>query len=76
MTLQEALTSTVEAELAASNKTKTELAKTLQISPRSLQNRLRAKTSWTTDEIEKISNFLDMTPWMLINLSHDRATRK
>lgn len=75
MELQEAITVTTEAELAALGKSKTDLARALHVTPRCLQNRLSKKSSWTTDDIDVIGRFLGFSTWEFLQIASERSLR-
>lgn len=72
MNVQQGISQTVEAELAARRKTKTDLAETLGITRKNLYQRLANHVSWSVNDLEEVSNFLGMSYWQLMDNAEQR----
>lgn len=72
MNVQQGISQTVEAELAARRKTKTDLAETLGITRKNLYQRLANHVSWSVNDLEEVSSFLGMSYWQLMDSAEQR----
>lgn len=73
---QQGISQSIEAELAARRKTKTDLAETLGISRRNLYQRLANHVSWSVNDLEEVSNFLGMSYWQLMDSAEQRINQQ
>lgn len=76
MNVQQGISQSIEAELAARRKTKTDLAETLGISRRNLYQRLANHVSWSVNDLEEVSNFLGMSYWQLMDSAEQRIDQQ
>lgn len=71
----QAINQTIEAEAAASQLTKGQLAETLGIARGNLRNRLNGHIPWNVAELETAANRMGMSFWDLMALAEARSAR-